>query len=300
MLCDALQFSFLFHHSISRRYLEFSSATNSSTAVSCGLLLLHAVFKSRVSSSLNFHFKECKTSVGTAREHSCLSGSGLRKFFAYCIAAIGKSYKRQDRKSCDIRLGGSSIGSRAQNCYDHEKSDDNLHGCACTDFIACGSCSRSTEELCQSAATSVDTCVVRVAKQQQEQQQQSSSSKAAAAKQQQQSSSSKAAAAKQQQQQSSSSSKAAAKQQQSSSKAAAAKQQQQQSSSSSKAAAAKQQQQSSSSKAAAAAAAKQLQRSNSDEAAATKQQRSSSSEAAAAKQQQRSSSSEEAPVIKQQ
>ena len=66
MLCDALEFRFFFI------IVYLIDILNSSMAVFCGLVLLHAVFESRVPSSLKFHFKECKTSVGTASEHSCL------------------------------------------------------------------------------------------------------------------------------------------------------------------------------------------------------------------------------------
>ena len=47
-----------------------------------------------------------------------------------------------------------------------KESDDNLHRYICMDFIAGGSCSRSTDELRQNATTSRVTHVVRgVAKQ---------------------------------------------------------------------------------------------------------------------------------------
>ena len=176
--------------------------------------------------------------------------------FAYLLQSATRA---KDRTEKAVTLGLEALPSvpELSTAVTTKESDENLHKCACTDFIACGSCSRLTDELCQSAGTRSDTCVVLgVAKLQQ------SSSKAAAKPQQQQQSSK--AAAKQ------NSSKVAAKQ--NSSNKAAAKQ------SSSKA-----KQQQSSSK----AAAKQQQSSNTATAPAALQQHPSST--AAAPQQLRSS-----------
>ena len=80
-------------------------------------------------------------------------GSAFRNF---CIlVAIGNTCKRQDPKA--VRLGLEALPSvpELRTAAATKESDDNLHGSACTDFIACGSCSRSTDELCQNAARKV-------------------------------------------------------------------------------------------------------------------------------------------------
>ena len=143
--------------------------------------------------------------------------------------------RTKDRFEKIVILGLEALPSvpELRSAMTTKENDNNLHRCACTDFKACGSCKRSTDEICQSAVVGLDTYDEQgIAKQQQR-----SSSKAAAKQQQEQQQSSSKAAAKQQQsaKQQYKNSIAAAQQQQSSSSGKAIQQQQQFSSSNKKA-----------------------------------------------------------------
>ena len=150
---------------------------------------------------LNFITRNVKP-LPAQQVHIAASGSVLRKFFHTCC---NQQIRAKARTEKVVSSGLEAIPSvpELRLAVGTKESDNILNKSACTDRMACGSRSRSTDEHSQSATTSVDTCVVRgVAKQQQ------SSSRAAAGT---AAGAAAGAAAKQQQSSKATSSKAAAK-----------------------------------------------------------------------------------------
>ena len=76
-----------------------------------------------------------------------VSGSVSRKFFAYLLqSAIRAKDKIEKGGILDLEVLPSVPDLRIIEIT--KESDDNLHRSICTDFIACGSCNRSTDGLC--------------------------------------------------------------------------------------------------------------------------------------------------------